>query len=378
MTLWLTRLHRWIGLALAVPVVAVAATGTALVFHDSITLARLGPLPGPATGLSSVEPATDLPVIERLAGPDGWRTIKLPGPDLPLYRVWLSSGEHAYLVPGADSFIDRFFPGTRIESLLFEIHTNLLAGPVGEWLVGAIALLLLALLLIGLAAWWPARRTLRPRHFVPRSMTRRLVLRSHSAWGAVAACFVALSVATGAMLVFPQATLSFLSWVLPDDASPPGLPAATSTPAPIDWSAVIAGAERIFADDRLVFVSAPRADNPYLSVRTRRAAEWHPNGRTELAIDPGSGAVVAARDATTAGAAERLFHKIYPIHVARGTAAPLQPLTIVTGIVLTALAITGAWTWLGRRRRLVVSAGQPSPGWPAARAATSESSNRAK
>jgi uncharacterized iron-regulated membrane protein len=220
LSLWLTRLHRWIGLALAVPVAAIAATGTALIFHDSIILARLGPLPGPTAAAGIVEPARDLSSIERLAGPDGWRTIELPGPDLPLYRVWLRSGEHAYLVPGADGFIDRFFPGTRIESLLFEIHTNLLAGPLGEWLVGAIAILLVALLPVGLAAWWPARRTLRPRHFIPRSMTPRQLLRGHSAWGAVAVVFVMVSVTTGVMLVYPQATLTFLNWVLPDDARP--------------------------------------------------------------------------------------------------------------------------------------------------------------
>ena len=352
LSLWLRRLHRWIGLVLAVPAVAIAATGTALVFHDSITLARLGPLlPAPSNVARVPEPARDLAVIEQLTGPDGWRTIKLPTPELPLYRVWLASGEHAYFIRGDDAFIDRFAPGTRIESALFEIHTELLAGPVGEWLVGGIAILLLALLLVGLAAWWPARSALRLRHFIPTSTTPRQLLRSHSAWGTVAILCVALSVATGAMLVFSQATLAVLTWLMPDEATGPSPPPTAVHAMPIDWSAVIEGAERVFEDDRLVFVIAAQSPDAYLSIRTRRAAEWHPNGRSQLSIHPASGAVVAVRDATAAGPAEQLFHKIYPIHVARGTAAPLKPLTTVAGLVLTALAVTGIAAWFGRRRR---------------------------
>ena len=347
---WLTRLHRWIGLALALPVVAIAATGTALVFHDAIVLARLGPLVETASEKRIEAPASDLAAIEQLAGADGWRTIKLPQPGFPLYRIWLNSGEQAYFAAGDDAFIDRFTPGTRIESLLFEIHTHLLAGPIGERLVGAMAIGLLALLFLGLAIWWPGRRLLRKRHFVPTSTSPRQMLRSHSAWGAVMILLATLSVATGAMLVFSQPTLSALKWLMPDDAAPRAAPPVVAPGAAIDWHQVVRNAAAVFADDQLVFVIAPQAERAHLTIRARRAAEWHPNGRSEILLEPGTGNVLAVRDATAAAAAERVFNKIYPLHVARGSVAPLQPLTVLTGAVLCGLALTGLAGWLGRER----------------------------
>ncbi|HSN73227.1 MAG TPA: PepSY-associated TM helix domain-containing protein, partial [Steroidobacteraceae bacterium] len=177
-------------------------------------------------------------------------------------------------------------------------------------------------------------------------------LRSHSAWGAVMILLATLSVATGAMLVFSQPTLSALKWLMPADAAPrPDPPMPVVAPgAAIDWRQVVRNAEAVFADDQLVFVIAPQAERAHLTIRARRAAEWHPNGRSEILLEPGTGNVLAVRDATAAAAAERVFNKIYPLHVARGSVAPLQPLTVLTGAVLCGLALTGLAGWLGRER----------------------------
>ena len=96
----------------------------------------------------------------------------------------------------------------------------------------------------------------------------------------------------------------------------------------------------------------PKSPGEAAVIRMRRPQEWHPNGRTTLAM-AGDGAVLMARDAPAAPLAVRTQNALYPLHAARmagsALALPLRIVMTLAGLGLALLGSLAAVTfWRGR------------------------------
>ncbi len=153
------------------------------------------------------------PGSKSLSADAGWDVIRLPQPGWPIYHLWLKSGEQAYFLPGADSFLDRFLPLQRPESFLYELHAHLLAGKSGKELVRVLSVVLLVMATLGLFLWWPYRSRFRVADALPRRAIRMHLTRSHMTLAILVAPFLFFTLAVAWAMAYPDAARAALGGV---------------------------------------------------------------------------------------------------------------------------------------------------------------------
>lgn len=347
----LRKLHLWTGVALIVPMLAIAISGVLLLYTESIVALRLPSLGGAAVPETAADIAADMRTIDGLSSQKGWNLVRLPEPARPYYDVWLIDDTRAYLRPGATRFADEFSPLARPETLLYELHAHLLAGEIGEQVVAWLGVLLLLNTVVGVWLWLPRWRATRPSLLSPWPISRGRLLRSHSTWSALFILPVLLLVTTGVMTAFPDQTGRLMVQLFGGDKPQHAIDDIAFTQQRPDWQRVIESAQSAFQDDQLIylFTPMPGVDGP-IFMRTRRSAEWHPNGRSEIYIDPVSAEVIATTDAMAIGRGYRIAYSIFPLHAAAGGVRNLVPISTAGGVALVVLMSLSALAFLRRRR----------------------------
>lgn len=355
---WLRLVHRWIGLTLAVVVLAVAASGGLLLLRDPYYRIAYPALATPVTEDEVAKRAAILTDIESRGKADGIRLIKFPRSGVNAFQVWYSDGSEAFVDPRSGEPIDRWHWHTRLPAFLFELHAHLMVDTVGTVVNGIAALFMIFMALTGTVLWWPRRRgAFRVRHALPRRTAPGELLRSHAAVGALAAAPILLFAATGAAIVFYEPTAQMASALL--DARPPDQPSARVAPqeAPRrSWVDILAALDRTFPEGEIVFYYPGSTSNARLMFRKRLPGEWHPNGRSHVLVDPYTAVVVQASDARTQGVGTRVMHAVYPVHAAKVGGSLMVSLAAGAATALCWLATGGAWVYLGRRRSRGVKA----------------------
>ena len=241
----------------------------------------------------------------------------------------------------------------RPELWLFDLHHHLLAGDVGETVIGVAGAVGLFFVVSGVTLWWRTRKTFAFRLW-PARMTRPAILRHHRDLGVLVAPLLLLSFYTGTVLVFrPFAALTL------GPGAPAAIQAALKPPPTIgaklsdtvDWRAIVAIAHRRFPEAELRLVSLPRKDSGLITVRMRQPEEWLPNGRTTLWFAADSGALVAARDARALGWQAKAFNLFYPLHAAKVGGLAWRIAMTISGLALALLGGFTCWSfWFARRR----------------------------
>jgi uncharacterized iron-regulated membrane protein len=343
--------HRWLGLTLAVVVLAVATSGGLLLLRDPYYRVAYPEVRTPITAAETAARADILALIEARWRAEGIQLVKFPGPGVNAYRVWLRDGTEAFVHPRTGGVIDRWHWSERLPTFLFELHAHLFADRPGTIVNGMAALAVLFMALTGIVFWWPARRAaFRLRGAIPRRAATADLLRSHAAVGAIAFVPVVVFVATGAVMAFYQPTASFASRVL--DGRPPAQPNARVLPqdrASLPWPVILSSLDSTYPDSDTVYYYPGTPENARLMFRKRFPGEWHPNGRSYIVIDPYTARVVQTIDARAQGAGTRLMNTVYPVHAA----AVGGPVVVASGALATValawLAAGGVWTYIGRR-----------------------------
>lgn len=356
----LSLLHRWAGGLAGLALALLGLTGAALLWKPWWVGVALDP-----RAPSEAETLAILTSAERL----GAGHVTLPSAEFGAAQVGLGRGQGAYLAHDGTVLARWDSVWERPETLLFDLHHHLLMGHTGELVTGWLGIAAAVFCVTGLILWWPTRRTFRWRA-LPARLTRPAIILHHRDLGVVLALPILLAAITGALMVLKplgQAVLAPLS--------PPGAVAAWEAQAGAvvadaarpDWPAVLAAARSRFPDAEPRMIVWPRAADDPLTIRMRRPSEWHPNGRTTLALAP-DGTVLQARDAPAAPLAVRANHALYPLHSARlaGSALAL-PLRIVMTLAGLGLALLGSLAvasfWSARRlpRRAVPPLGDLPP-----------------
>lgn len=337
----LVLLHRWLGGLVGIGLAVLGLTGAALLWKPWWVGV---PLEGRATS----EPET-LAIIAR-GEALGAGYVTLPSAEFGVAQAGFGAkspggGGGAYL--GHDGTLLARWQSVwdRPETFLFDLHHHLLLGGTGEVIAGWLGIAAIAFCVTGLILWWPARRNFRLRALPPR-FTRPAVILHHRDIGAVLALPILLAAVTGALMVLKPlgqavlAPLSPASEVAAWQAKPPA-PALSAAP---DWPAILTAARACFPDAEARMIIWPKAPGEAVTIRMRRPAEWHPNGRTTLTL-AADGTVLKARDATAAPRAVRANNALYPLHAARmaGSAMAL-PLRIVMTLAGLGLALLGSLT----------------------------------
>ncbi len=341
----LVLLHRWMGGLVGLGLAVLGLSGSALLWKPWwVGVAQTPRAPSGEEMLAIITAAQKLNA--------GY--VTLPSAKFGTAQAGLGDSAGAYLAHDGTLLARWQSVWERPETFLFDLHHHLLLGEAGEVISGWLGIAAILFCVSGLILWWPTRRSFRLRA-LPSRFTRPAVILHHRDIGAVLALPILLAAITGALMVLKplgQAVLAPLSPAAEVAAWQAKPPATRNATAP-DWPVMLAAAQRRFPDAEPRMIIWPKTPGEAVTIRMRRPAEWHPNGRTTLTL-AADGTVLAARDATAAPLALRAGNALYPLHSARmagsAMALPLRIVMTLAGLGLTLLGSLAVVTfWRSRK-----------------------------
>jgi uncharacterized iron-regulated membrane protein len=345
--LWF-QVHKWIGLALALLIVPVSLTGSALVWHDWLD-ERLNPERA-AAAEPSLPPSAYAAAARRFARP-GERLSSLSFPEergpvvATLARIGQPAGGRPvrtllYLDPVSARLLDRGASDEGAVRILHVLHGSLMVPGAGRQIVGWIGVAMLLSSLTGLWLWWPlSGRLTRGLKWRRRATTSANLHHQAGFWIALPLAILSF---TGAWISFP-AFFAALS----------GDPAGPSMAERMRRNSALPAAETRLSPDLALAAARPLA-NGGLTVMTwpnGPESKWkisfaRPGGAAEVAVDDRSAAATPPKPPKPETTA-RLMRRI---HDGTGMGPLWQTIIFIGGLVPALLAVTGILMWLHLRR----------------------------
>lgn len=345
--LWF-QVHKWIGLALAVLIIPISLTGSALVWHDWLD-ERLNPERA-VSGTASLPPSAYAAAASRFARPgERLNNLAYPRESGPVVATLARTGQPArgrpvrtllYLDPASARLLDRAASDEGAVRVMHNLHGSLMVPGVGRQIVGWIGVAMLLSSLTGLWLWWPlGGRFTRGLKWRRRATTSANLHHQSGFW--IALPLAALSF-TGAWISFP-AFFAALS----------GEPAGPSMAERMRRMAAPPAAEIKLSPDAALSAARPLASGGLVGLTwpSGPEAKWkvsfsRPGGAAEVTVDDRSAAASPPRGAQPETTA-RLMRRI---HDGTGMGALWQIIIFVGGLIPALLAVTGILMWLHVRR----------------------------
>lgn len=349
---WL-RLHRWLALALGLPLALVALLGSMLVVLKPVDRWLHAELfvvaPGPA--------APDL--LERLRqrlgaefGPTATLTFRPPRRADESLRVAVRGPWDGaiYLDSRDASELGRRGAHQGLFNLLFEIHSTLLMmDEFGKPLLALLALAYLVSLIAGLVLWWPRRWRQAWRLTLDRGALRAL-FDLHRGGGALLGLLIAVPVLTGAYMAWRPLSQAVSSLSGQPSRAPPRVPTPVAHGQGLPLDAMVELARARFGGAPVGYVQLPAGPHKPVRVRLLLADDPHPNGLSSAWLDPHSGALLAAQRWDELDPGARAYSVIYPLHTGELGGLAHTVLNGLLGLALAALCGSGIYLWWKRRR----------------------------
>lgn len=338
--LWFT-VHKWLGLALGLPVLIIFLTGAVLVWKDSVD-DLLHPQRR-VDAAASEAPNFYVAAAGRIVAPDERiANLTYPTGNGPVVVSTIRAGERSamqghfryFLHPVTGALLDRASLDFGPMRWVHVLHGSLLLGRLGARLVGLVALILLLSACSGLWLWWPTKgafiRGLRWRR------TQSINANLHHQAGYLVALPLGILSVTGATITFPGTFVALsgdaaaANAELARDAAPP----LSQSQSSLAHVVAAAGSPRPRA---IVTVVWPTTVEPRWKIVLKDSTGSH-----AFAVDDHTGHAYQL-SGSSSESASRLMRRVHD-----GTGMPLiwQIIIFVTGLLGPTLAVTGGIMWL--------------------------------
>jgi len=345
--LWL-QVHKWIGLVLAVLIIPISLTGSALVWHDWLD-AQLEPQRYQQLGEAGLPPSQYAAAAARVLGPDRplvslrFNTDGAPvvasgqkaaqGPGRPeRTNVWLD--------PRDASVIDEASGNAGLVRVFHVLHGSMMIpGGWGRPIVGWVGVFMFVSCLTGLWLWWPLAGGLKSGFKWKRRNTTNANL--HYLTGFWVLIPLAMLSATGAWISFPSVFAAFESG--PPRGGPGGGRGGPSQPLATPQTSV----------DSALVEAIPHATGSLLGINwpNARDGQWTIQFETE-----GAPAEVKVSDADATATPpeppqpETLARTMRRWHDGADMGALWQVVIFLGGIIPALLSVTGIIIWWRARK----------------------------
>jgi uncharacterized iron-regulated membrane protein len=345
------QVHKWIGIILAVLIIPIALTGSALVWHDWLdeTLnpdryavtgpAKLAPGAYAEAARAALRPGERISAIRypEESGPIVVTAARAPEPgaarDARPVRTTL------WLDPADGRLLDRAASDAGAVRVLHVLHGSLMVPGLGRQIVGWVGVAMLLSSLTGLWLWWPLRgRWTRGLRWKRQTTTNANLHHQLGFWVVLPLAMLSF---TGAWISFPQ----FIAKVSGEQQQGGGGDRARAMRArPLDVTALTA--------DNAVRAASPHASGALASIAwpTDQAPEWkisyqRTGGPAEVEVADASGAVTPPKPPRP----EAFARTMRRWHDGTGMGGVWQTIIFVGGIIPAILAVTGVIMWLRTR-----------------------------
>lgn len=347
---WLRRLHLWLGLSVGVVFALIALSGSVLALQEPL-LRMSHPQLAHHTLPTLEQRAAVMEQISRDWEDRGLRGVDLPDAAMPVWQLYFQGGTRRYLDPATGELLLTRQASRDVLLILRNWHTHLLAGRVGENVLGVLGWICVFLLVSGVVLWWPARGRMRA-HLRPYAQPPvRRWLTWHRSFGALTFPLLLLITLTGTLMAYHGATRRVLeaAFGTPASVAPPTPTAARD--APIRWGGVLHAAQAAMPDAQLSRISFGRKGDATVIVRARAPGEWNATGRSMIWLDPYTARVLAVRDASAGDTAAQVDGMIYPLHAGTVGGAAYLSVVVASGALPAFFVVTGFLFWRARTRR---------------------------
>jgi uncharacterized iron-regulated membrane protein len=353
--------HLWLGLTIGGLFAFAGLTGSILVFYPEIDAALSRELSGVPAGARppSWQAIVDTLHREHPARTGAWRIeVTGSGGAIPV-RYYLSAETATtdfapllvWIDPVGLTTIRSGLWGETLVTFVYDLHYRLLLEKPGGVVMGIAGIIMLLLLASGMWAWWPRAggwwRALRfKRHAAP---IRKLYdIHKLTALGGFGLLLVVT--ATGVMLDLPDQTRPVLAqfstlYAAPRSAVTPGV-----SPLPVDWLIDVAQAR--FPDADLAWIETPATRTAPIRINFARPGEPSRRfPRTNVWLDPYTGETLAIRDGYSETGGDAVLNWLHPLHGGEAFGLAGRLLAFISGLLPSALLVTGLLRWRARRAR---------------------------
>lgn len=344
------QVHRWISLTVAAIWLVQAVTGTLSVFRweiDDWTVAgEHVPVDLKAVGAKvdalAATPNTAVSSVWTSGTNAGRFDVHYDRNDA--YRIMRVDGQGRTL---RDRSGDQIAAQGAIWDTITSIHTSLMLGDTGKWLIGISGLLLLSNIVIGLKLAWPKRGTWRKTLFgKPAGKSAAQIYGWHRKVGLWFAFPALLTVTAGVSMVFSDGLERGLHAELADPVlGTPGEPAGR-----VGFAQAVEMALATFPGSSFSGVSLPDEESPWYRVRLRNSGEvprkW---GTTVVWVEASDGHVIDVYNASTPRPSRAFIDTLYALHTGQIGWVIGRLIVLAIGLCLLTLIALGIPLWWKRR-----------------------------
>lgn len=388
-------LHRWTGLLMAGFLIVVGVTGSLLAFYGELNHLLAPEIYGAPRGVASLDAAALARRAEMLV-PDGQISMIYFGYDAPVAEISMEAKpetppldfDYIYLDRHTGAELGRMFwgaaPTTRaaIMPFIYQLHMTLVAGDVGAWILGLVALAWTVDCFVGFYLTLPEPSDRSHKRFLTRWKPAWLVKLSGSffrvnfdlhraggLWLWLALLIFAWSGVYMNLNGFYTSAMSLLfDYQRPVAARNDSLP---NEKRPMSWDSAQATARRLMAEQaqtagfettREVALILSR-DNGVFEYRVHSSRDiGDHSGQTSLTFDAATGEIMGLSLPTGAHFGNTLTAWLYELHKANVFGLPYKMFVSAFGLVIAMLSVTGAYIWWRKRRARRRAAGAMLPG----------------
>lgn len=365
--------HKWFGIIAGGWLLLLAVTGVAIAWYDELDT-TLNPHLRLAAAVAGEPASLDRVVANAERVLPGWQLGNLLLAPSKEASHWLIGRQS---LPGGGGramhvFVDPVTAGVlgwreagalslhrhHLPDLVYGLHTDLLAGEIGVWLVGIVGILWLVDHFLALPLAFPARERWHEAFSMKgrRGSLRRLFdwHRAKGMWLWLAGATLAL---TGVTLTFPVASRDVVGQLSPVGGR---LHEGMEHREPVSQPIGLERAARAVTPNAEALHSIrPFPELGLYAVRTYDPRDNDDQGRLWNYVRMEDGVIVARRHDTGSTPGDIFFAWQYPLHSGRAFGLAGQIVVSIAGLVTALLCYSGWRLWLRRRSNNVRSSKQP-------------------
>ncbi|BAZ05641.1 PepSY-associated TM helix domain-containing protein [Calothrix sp. NIES-3974] len=306
------RIHRYIGILVGLFLAIITLTGSILVFSaeiNSFVYPQIHHLTPNSTSISIQQTANI--ISEKFPG-EKLHYINIPQKQDDAYQVVLQTAKIVYLNPYTGKIL-AVIDKNHFLGVIRQIHTNLLSGNFGEFLVGICGILLMTRVINGLSLWVGWKRLsagFKIRFHAPKHLIN---YDFHQVIGVISVIFLIFMGITGTLMVFKQ-PVKYWGYQIMGIPQPELIASIPRVNKKLDLDEFITRANLALVDGKVTMLVAPTSETSPVIVRKRLAGDLNVNGKSYVYLDQYTGEILKIENLRKIPGIDKFLASLYPLH----------------------------------------------------------------
>lgn len=349
------KLHLWLGLCSGLVVVIVSLTGCLFVFEEEIRnltqkeIRFIKPIPGK----EFISINTLHACIQKELPNETIKQIRIFSAPDKAWQVHLTEEKAAAINPYTGALI-KIYSRKDWLSIVEKIHTSLLLGNTGKWIIKINVALFLVLLITGIILWWPSNKARRKQSFKVKwnASGKRINYDFHNVFGFYSSLLLLLIVLTGLYMSFDW--MKRLAYFATGSNYLKITPSKINTPAGAEImltsAAVYNTATQQYPGAAETHINMPQKNGEAFKIKMHYPSPTYKKVN-ELLFNPYSGEIITAALYKNYNAGDIIKHSNRDLHTGAFWGLFGKILAFLASLIAASMPITGFAIWWVRTKK---------------------------